>query len=228
MSRIETSLALPVFHDRVPVRGTAGDFLGRLQVTEAPGIEARDGQPLPTDRPAVKPQQQRAADRVGPTAELYALAALPLHHLSYRALHQAAAGDAAAQTGAAAVASASPDEPAAIVAAVAETADAPARTADADASLPVRPSIASSGDEDGATASATAEARERLAADWLRRLRRYEVPGGVELVLRDYEGAHGGDPLPALLDYCRHQEIPVVRIVLNGHVVWSRNQPGQG
>lgn len=227
MSRIDTNLALPVFHDRVPVRGAAGDFLGQLQAREASGAEARDGLPLPTDRPAAMPQQQRAADHAGPAAELYTLGALPLHHLSYRALPQAAAGDAAASASLAIDALSASYAPAAPAVAAIVTAGAPAQAADAGASLPVRSTFASRGDEDGATASATAEARERMAADWLRKLRRYEVPGGIELVLRDYDRA-GGDPLPALLDYCRRQDIALVRIVLNGHVVWSRNQPGQG
>jgi hypothetical protein len=225
MSRIETSLALPVFHDRVPVRGATGNFLGQLQATEALYADARDGLPLPADRPATMPQVQYAANRPGPAAELYGLAALPLHHLSYRALPPTSAGEATAAVSLAS--SSSRGEPAAS-AVTAVTVGGSARTADMDATLPVRSSHMQNSDEDSTVSSARAEVRERLAADWLRKLRRYDVPGGVELVLRDYEGASGGDPLPTLLDYCRRQDIHLVRVVLNGHVVWPRNQSGQG
>lgn len=224
MSRIETSLALPVFHDRVPVRGAPGGFLGQLQAPEAKGAETRDGLPLLPDCPATMLQEQCAADHPGPAADLYALAALSLHHLSYRIPPPAPVGTPAAEAGPACVFSSyEPAAPAVVVV----TAGASVRATDAGGSVPVRSTHAQSGDEASTDSSATAEARERLAASWLRKLRCYEVPGGVELVLRDYESVSGGDLLPALLDYCRRQDIVLVRIVLNGHVVWSHNQPGQ-
>lgn len=224
MSRVEPPRPpLPTLPERAAPRPQDGDFWARLQA--APAGSAPDASALAapagdTDGPV------RERGREG-REEVFAWSALAGHRLSYLDPELASPPVAApaprftaADAPVSALVSAAAPSPAGAGARM----DAPVAgmplTLAAGAPLP-----ASAGSE--VEPLSVSAPRVQVSAELLRRLHLLPVTGGVELVLRDYDQSLGPDPVPRLLDHCRDRGLDPLRIVLNGHIVWSRQPSGK-
>jgi hypothetical protein len=225
MNPIDANATLPTFHDRVPARGEKDAFMQLLQqpapanhrfgdTGERERAPADSGQLSVSESPAQRPGSM--------ATELYGFSSHPLHRLSYLASPESPptagsfshAGTTHLLAGLSVLShggmTSAPDS---------------AVGADTDnRALAMTPPVRQMGEPEAEPDVSTPLGWESLPERWLRKVRFLPGQEGVEAVLRE-EASPAPDLLvEKIVEHCRASGIKLARIVLNGQVVWARQE----